>query len=162
MNLQRLFDIIKNYGFSTRKFSPEKGLENWNKIKSSLPTAHGKWSPHVKEMYEYMKNDLNIIEDEKDAPSHKQWEYHHFFLQHVRIPTLNFNQALLMRLMQIAYNAGQFNACLDHYTPDIKEYYANNKLHCLETYMSPEDLSIINLDITEDVIKRIITLCDDY
>ena len=162
MNLQQLFDIIKTYGINTRKNSPIKGLENWNKIKSSLPLFQTTWLPHVKEMYQHMKEVLGIIEDEKDALSHEQWEYHHFFLQHVRIPTLNFDQASLMRLMQIAYNAGQYSACLDHYSAELKKYYIDNKLDCLETYMSPDDIVMMDDFVTEDVIVAMISLCNDY
>ena len=179
MNLQQLFDIIKTYGINTRKNSPSKGLENWNKIKEVLPSIQIQWLPHVKEMYRYMKEVLDIIEDEpvvedksspnappirdeKDALNHAQWEYHHFFLQHVRIPTLNFDQGSLMRVMQIAYNAGQYNVCLDHYSADLRKYYIDNKLDCLETYVSPDSITMIDNFITEDIVATITILCNDY
>ena len=162
MNLRRLFDIMKKYGINTRKNNPTKGLENWNKIKTTLPSIQIQWLPHVKEMYRYMKEILGIIEDEKDALNHTQWEYHHFFLQHVRIPTLNFNQGLLMRLMQIAYNAGQYSACTDHYSAELKKYYIDNKLDCLKTYISPDYIIMMDDFITEDTIATITILCNDY
>lgn len=60
-----------------------------------------------------MKGKLGLKEEvcEIDVVDGKEqkimWEKHHFYLQHARIPVLNFEEPKLYRLMQIAYNAGQ-------------------------------------------------------
>ena len=172
--LQQVFDEVKKYGYNTRVYNPDKGLENWNTIKIILAesTELGKWNSQVKDMYNFMKEDLGIFEQECDIPSplfdlssekrHSIWEHHHFYLQHVRIPTLNFESPQLVRLIQIAYNAGQLDASWHNseiYTDKIKAYYVAENLNNMETYMDKENLANIESSLPKNLLERIQYLC---
>lgn len=153
-NLQNMWDAIIDFGYKVRK-SGEDGLESWNKIKKCLITVStsGQWNPEIKNVYTYMKNDLGIKEELSECDNKVTWEKNHFYLQHARILTLNFDEPKVYRLMQIAYNVGQLRAIFDDdfYTVEMKKYYNENELDDMTTYMSLESLESINNSI--DSIK---------
>jgi len=63
----------------------------------------------------------------------------HFFVQHFRIPFMAGGKEIsFFKLMQIAYNAGQFRAASEEsnaYDCHTKNFYSDNKLDNLETYV---------------------------
>ena len=73
------------------------------------------------------------------------------------IPTLNYNTPNLVRLMQIAYNAGQLKAAYNDeiYTPELKQYYKENNLDNIETYMDLESLQLLNDEITKEMMASV-------
>ena len=162
--LNKLFKQTKSYGNHTRSNKLD-GLKQWNKLKSILleSSVKGDWTPEVKTFFVEMRSTLKLQEcaDEipiEDATERKQvWEKHHFYLQHARIPTLNFNDGKLVRLIQIAYNAGQLEALYDDpfYNKDLKTYYESNNLDKIETYMDKENLIKLNDSITDEMIEKL-------
>ena len=164
--LENLFDQIKEYGKYIRNNKPDQGGTAWGELKKILESnVRGEWNPKVKEFFVYMRSDLKIQECENEIPikdeveRHKMWEKHHFYLQHARIPTLNFNEASLTRLLQIAYNVGQLEAVWDDkfefYTYELKGYYNQNSLYKMETYMDNKSLIKLNDAITDDMIEKL-------
>ena len=135
--VEKLFSLVKEYGYYTRKNDLD-GLAQWNRLKNILLKSkiEGEWDQKVKQYFVEMRSDLKIQECENEIPikndleRKKMWEKHHFYLQHARIPTLNFKEPKLVRLLQIAYNAGQLQALWNDpfYTQLYKTYYENNKL----------------------------------
>ncbi|QKF94790.1 hypothetical protein QKU48_gp1332 [Fadolivirus algeromassiliense] len=162
--LDNLFIQAKKYGKHTRTNKLD-GLAQWNRLKGILIESKvvGKWNPQVKTFFVDMRSELKIqeceneiqIDDEKEK--HDVWEKHHFYLQHARIPTLNFNDGKLVRLIQIAYNAGQLEALWDDlfYTPEMKRYYDENHLGDMETYMDITNLKLLNNSITDEIIAKL-------
>ena len=129
--IKKLFDDIKKYGHYTREKKLD-GFKQWIKLKSILSEikTEGKWNPKVRDFFVEMRADLKLQECENelkgsDTEKHETWEKHHFYLQHARIPTLNYSTPTLIRLMQIAYNAGQLKAAYNDeiYTSELKQYY---------------------------------------
>ncbi len=156
--LNKLFNQVKEYGKYTR-INKLDGLLQWNILKGILLTSDvkGEWNSEVKTFFIDMRSDLKIQECESETENHDIWEKHHFYLQHARIPTLNFNDAKLVRLIQIAYNAGQLEALWhdNFYTQKMRDYYDNNNLGNIETYMSEENLIKINNSITDEMIEKL-------
>ena len=104
-NIGILFNQIKSYGKNTR-LNPDPtdekwGLTRWNKIKPilALSKKNVEWKPAVKDFFVDMRSTLKLIECEdeiqiKDSKErHMLWEKNHFYLQHARIPTLNYTNA---------------------------------------------------------------------
>lgn len=161
--IEDLFEKIIRWGYDTRskKFD---GLKRWNVMKDILSESKvkGSWNPKVKEFFVEMRSTLKIQEckDEfkgSNEDIQREWEKHHFYLQHARIPTLNFSEPTLVRLMQIAYNAGQLRAEWnnDFYNKEKRDFYESNHLDNIHTYMDDESLAILNNSISEQIIDNI-------
>ncbi len=156
--LKKIFTQVKEYGKYTR-INKLDGLLQWNKLKGILlmSDVKGEWNPKVKTFFIDMRSDLKIQECESETEDHNIWEKHHFYLQHARIPTLNFNDAKLVRLIQIAYNAGQLEALWNDnfYTQKMRDYYDQNNLKNIETYMSEDSLIKLNNSITNEMVENL-------
>lgn len=167
--LIQLWENIEKHGYNIRKNNLD-GLNGWNIIKKELikNDVMGKWNKKIVGVYGHMKTKLGIKEelceiDEEDKNIQKKiWEKHHFYLQHARIPVLNFEEPKLYRLMQIAYNAGQLRALFDDpfYTMTIKEYYINNELGKMSSYMDDKYLNQFENSINGEFIQNTDTVLD--
>jgi len=63
-------------------------------------------------------------------------EQHHFLIQHFRLVAMCANNTItITKLMQLAYNAGQFKAQRHIYDKSILEFYDANKLGDFGTYV---------------------------
>lgn len=162
-NINSLFNLVIKYGIMTRK-NEYDGLTNWNIIKkylisdakyewSILIDIKGKNTNNLKEIYNYVHDKLGMRGDENDEKNDK-WEPYHFFLQLIRIP-LN-NECSLQRIMQIAYNIGQYYAESDNeiYTEKIKNYFNKNKLGELHSYSKNIEINDAFLTKTYSMIKK--------
>jgi hypothetical protein len=162
--LEILFSQVTKYGKYVRSNKLD-GLLQWNKIKDILLMSKVKcnWYPQVKTIFSYMKTELKIQEHEEDTESHEVWEKHHFYLQHGRIPSLNFNDGTLVRIIQIAYNVGQLEALWDDefYTQEMKNYYRLNHLNNINSYMDKDNLTILNDSLTNEIIDKLDGLLND-
>jgi len=162
--LHKLFSEVKQYGKYTRSNKLD-GLTQWNKLKGIFQESRNKvkWNPDVKRIFVEMRSDLKLQECMDEVKDKDIWEKHHFYLQHARVPTLNYNDASLNRLMQIAYNAGQFEAMRDDefYDDEKKRYYANNKLGNIETYMDKDSLETLNVEISDDMREKLDVVLKD-
>jgi hypothetical protein len=164
--MEELFNLIKEYGIMVRSTKLD-GLESWKKIKLLLQDKENNscnWNISKKNldtMYLHVHNTLNMKGEEDDpgfenkSENHKNWEKSHFFLQLVRIPKIS--KCELVRVCQIAYNLGQLKAERDDpiYTPEIKDYFENNRLGNLDTYI---DIDCFNNLYTAELERIIISV----
>ena len=100
------------------------GLEAWQK----LATLFVSYNPNIE-----WNNDREL------------WEISHFFFQHVRIPFKNQgSKAVLQRLIQVAYNSGQFIASIDTYKKhglySWISYYHKHDMANIESYITKASL----------------------
>jgi hypothetical protein len=115
--IEKLWDLVRNYGIIVREQNLN-GLESWQKLKKIFEKNNKKceWLPEAISRYDEMQKKFNIdgndqdIEKERVGEEKIEWEKVHFFFQHARIPFKTQSEASLLKLMQIAYNAGQFEA----------------------------------------------------
>lgn len=125
ITIQTLWNAVDAYGFSVRRQKKISGLEAWNKIKSAIPVINIQWSETSKSIYEQLRR-LGVTGDDDDEKN-PSWEHHHFLIQHGRI--VKNNEGSLLRLLQIAYNTGQYRAAKcekdaqNHYTELMLETY---------------------------------------
>jgi hypothetical protein len=144
--VERLWDKIFEYGFFVRTNRID-GLSAWNNIKSILQkyNKNCEWLPEAIERYDEMKSKFDIIDNEKESSwsdeEKREWEETHFFFQHSRIPNGTPN-ANLLKLMQIAYNAGQFAAEKNNnsYSKKKLDYYEKHNLNSYLSYITPASL----------------------
>jgi hypothetical protein len=161
MSLHFLWDKIFDYGVFVRTNNLD-GLESWRKIKNLLQKYNcgGEWLSEAISRYDEMKIKFNIEDIEKtESTDYNEWEKTHFFFQHARIPfnSVKDNDANLIRLMQIAYNAGQLkvveqeeqNVLHPIYTQERKDYYQRHNLSSYISYMTPSSLNKMNLEIAK-------------
>lgn len=162
--LQNLYDKMVEYGKYTRS-NKISGLAQWNKVKPFLSKCGEvcEWKDDVKSYFVDMRSTLKIQECENeikaddDKKRHDLWEKYHFYLQHSKIPTLNFTEGTLTRLMQIAYNAGQLEAEWNDkiYTNELKKYYTENNLKNMDTYMNKANLKKLENSLTDEIIENL-------
>jgi len=145
--IYELWEISINYGYNTR-INKKDGFENWNLFKKILPDCKLEWKDTTNTIYtDLIALDVNADDDEKKSGfSHAEWERHHYLIQHGRIIHNNPSGSLI-RLLQIAYNAGQFKAELEKriYPAKQLQYYISHELNRVTTYISnitcvPDDL----------------------
>jgi hypothetical protein len=147
--IRDLWNGIIEYGYRTRQGKLD-GLERWNNIKKTIPNIKIEWTNKSKKIFDDLKAfGVDSSENAEEAGLEKnEWDRNHFLIQHGRI-IKNNPDGNLIRLFQIAYNAGQFRAENEktQYSADIRDYYVRNELNKLETYLDNE----INIesDMTE-------------
>ncbi len=148
MDLITLWDRVINYGYLIRKNSKD-GLESWNLLKKLIPEQHIEWTDKSKKFYkELIDLGVNSNESPEEAKMTKpKWERHHYLLQHGRIVEKN-PKGNLIRLLQIAYNSGQFKAELEKqvYPKEQLQYYIINELNKVNTYITDTELKV---DVSE-------------
>jgi len=150
--IHNLWDSIIKYGYRTRS-NNMNGLERWNLVKEIIPNMNIEWTDKSRKIYDDLKN-LNVDSSESSEEltfklSHSEWEKQHFLIQHGRIIYKNKN-GTIVRLMQIAYNIGQFKAENERekYSDNIIKYYNDNKLDDINTYIKLDnkiDFRIISM-----------------
>lgn len=171
---KELFELVKKYANNVR-VNNKDGLIEWNKLKALLPidtNIEGKWdimiifndnvTQNLDDIYNYVHDTLKmkgededkeaLVQDEKvNIVNHMKWEKMHFMLQLIRIP--KNNDINLTRICQIAYNIGQLTFFLDsdNYNGDVKQYYKENKLYDLSSYIS--ETCTTKADLQEVILK---------
>lgn len=170
----QLWDMIKEIGINTRR-NNKNGQVIWNEIKTIIkeqkPSLDLRWRSGAIKFFKKMKK-MGITGDDEYDDSTKSkydnnrlnWERQHFLIQHGRIinNTIIANEnPNLIRLMQIAFNAGQLfvemNEKLDpFYKHKWVKFYYKMKMNCVLTYMNLKKLKKINIDITviNDKLKK--------
>jgi len=75
-------------------------------------------------------------------------DFHHFFIQHFRIPIMNDFKLSILKFAQIAYNAGQYEAAKQQnlYDTIVNMFYIDHKLGDPETYVSGDWLEYFVID----------------
>jgi hypothetical protein len=158
--LKLLWNEMIQYGYNVRSKGKD-GLVAWTNIKVLIPGLKITWTEHSKTIYESLLGlGVRTTDETYEASgiTKEEWDRDHFLIQHGRIIKNNLD-GTLVRLMQIAYNAGQFRAEKEKngYNPIKIKYYDDNKLDQLETYITePIELpvglkSAINLAFAENL-----------
>jgi hypothetical protein len=107
-----IWNKVLQYGYEVRQKKLD-GLASWNALKEKIPENNFvQWRKSTLEFYNDLIN-LGAIDTETPEEANltkHQWDRHHFLIQHGRIIKNNQSKdkATLRRLLQIAYNAGQF------------------------------------------------------
>jgi hypothetical protein len=153
ITIEKLWAEFEKYGFEVRSKS-KLGNDAWQVVKKNFSDCpFSKWNEPSVSYYKTMKElhlygDTIVDKDGKevnDNDDHSIWELHHFMIQHGRI--VNNNKPSLMRLAQIAYNAGQLRAERRNngnnaYSAKQIEYYDHPKTATtkIRSYITAEDL----------------------
>lgn len=144
-----LWEEIINYGYEIRKNNKD-GKVGWDTIKVLIPDLKITWLDKPKNFHDKLVElGVNKSETPEEAVMSKaQWERHHYLLQHGRI-VKNNEDGNLQRLLQIAYNAGQFKAELEKETYPVEQlkYYIINELNKVTTYI--EKIGEIPADVMQ-------------
>jgi hypothetical protein len=140
--LASMWTQMIEYGYGVRS-SGLNGLQMWNKVKPTIPKIPLTWKESAKEYYSILKK-LNVGGDDNDEKS-CLWEPHHFLLQHGRIVrnSTNDHDENFVRLMQIAYNAGQFKYESEQkvYTEEMMNQYRSNQMECIDRYLEQNEIN---------------------
>jgi len=142
-----------DFGFNTRKDFIENpttakgGLLAWTEVKEKYgKSIIREWSEFSLTLFDYFQSSLSIIAEESEVPivdkneRHQIWEQHHFYFQHGRLPHLETAGVSALKLMQIAFNAGQLKYEISRtdvnvYTDKQLQYYNASSLDKMETYI---------------------------
>ena len=140
-----LWDLVKKYGKKTRDQKLD-GAKRWQDLVAKLePLFKGytfKWTEQALTLYDTMIGELQLIES-NEGVDHALWEKHHFFLQHGRVPHKNAENPELIKLFQVAYNAGQLSSVFadELYTENNRrDFYNEKSLDELGTYCNVSDV----------------------
>jgi hypothetical protein len=149
MKINTLWKDFINYGYRTR-INKLDGLKRWNEIKVLIPDIKLKWTDKSKKFYDKLVAiRVNNSESSEDAKmDHTEWERHHYLLQHGRI-IKNNHEGSLLRLLQIAYNCGQFKAESEKksYPKEQIELYIKEKMNELSTFIKDVEINIDNKEL---------------
>ena len=146
--LKEKFNEIIEYGKKTRS-NKENGFDNWQKVKSSYSDEiKHKRSEIIEDLmikanYKYKDNDQKYSEvtingiNIKNMVDDKLVEVNHFLVQLFRIPNLSGNEMSELKILQVAYNIGQYQAELYNNTYDeaITSFFVENGMSNIETYI---------------------------
>ena len=157
---------MQAYGYKVR-LTQMDGLVAWKQLAKifALYNPPIEWKKNLSEMYTYISNQdekygIQDI-DQSDSSERELWEISHFFFQHVRIPPNNQDEkALLLRLIQIAYNTGQFVASVEIYKKrgfySWLSYYHKHDMANIESYITKNSLQASKL-FDKEIISNMIT-----
>jgi hypothetical protein len=119
------------------------GQASWQPLKNKYAAMDLSYNIKRDEIMELLKSydgdqdDLRKITIDPDLTLDNSIEVEHFFLQHFRIPYLaKGNHLPLVKMMQIAYNVGQFKASGESYPKDLIEFYNDHKMDDINFYLS--------------------------
>lgn len=150
--LEDLWTDTLSEGYLVRKNGLD-GLKSWQPLKQKYSKMYiNKYEDGIpiKEYFSFIAKDKYIVGsdkvDHRDSTFKlgkneltNEMESHHFYIQHFRIPYLESNKLSVLKLLQIAYNAGQFKAELEKnnsvYGVEFVDFYKNNKLDQISTYI---------------------------
>lgn len=163
VSLRELWQIVYNYGVEVRSRFPKEGQKAWELCKDKLSKlwldidVNDKLQDLFQDKYvvgpdtkDHTQSEL-VIGDKK---LRNEIENHHFCVQLARVWKLEFqkfnNRKLsVLKLMQLAYNAGQLSVVMSKdtshqiYPKEFVEFYEINKLDQIETYISLECANLI-------------------
>lgn len=166
ITIEKLWAEFEKYGFEVRS-KAKLGNDAWQVVKKNFSDcSFSKWNEPSVSYYKTMKElklygDTIVDKDGKevnDNDDHSIWEPHHFMIQHGRI--VSNNKPSLMRLAQIAYNAGQLRSERSKngdkaYSAEQLAYYDNPDIGTtnIRSYITKED---------EQLLERIINIEPTY
>jgi hypothetical protein len=140
--LELMWKMSYTVGIQTRQKEGQDGKENWDLIKESIQVnisfVKGKIE-EVEKQVEFIKLTNEITEEimkyeHKDEEGNVINEKNHFMIQTIRIP--NQVEFSIVRLIQIAYNIGQYEG--------IGENIENLPRKALNEFITNENIELIN------------------
>ncbi len=143
--LQELWTDTFCIGYNVRK-NRDDGLQSWQPLKEKYSRYQLdddklisiKDLPAVTYIVDSEDHDNNNVTMTINGTTLQNTnEVHHFFIQHFRIPRMGNNKLSILKVLQIAYNAGQF-ACergKRTYKDDLIAFYVTNKLGDITAYV---------------------------
>lgn len=156
-SLHDLWNKTYEKGYEVRK-SGKNGLNEWQPLKKEyMEILKDTKFPVKGEIKENVEKYLIIGDDKQDLQDCKfkyndstldnKIDYHHFFIQHFRIPYLEGYDLSVLKFLQIAYNAGQLKASFENgdydNMPNIKKFYNDHKLDQPDTFVKKDSLNIL-------------------
>ena len=146
-----LWEEFTNFGYLIRK-SDKDGIAGWRSIMVLIPKLNVTWIEKSKSYFDKLV-ELGVSGVEtSDAAilSTPEWGRNHYLIQHGRI-VKNNPEGDMKRLLQIAYNAGQFKAELEKnaYPVEQLKYYLVNDLNKVTSYIEKID------KIPEDALENL-------
>lgn len=131
--LTKEFEEVVRFAEQGRSSDGWDGLAMWTecKTKFSDEKTHEWTGPILGDVYSSVRERIlkDLLEFDVDGTMN---EPNHFIIQCLRIPFKN--QFTTRRLMQVAYNIGQFKAVSTHYEKKILDEFYALKLDRIETY----------------------------
>jgi hypothetical protein len=165
ITLEQVFEKVVNFGSHVRKNRLD-GLQKWNVLKKILNDVTGlsdscNWRisckldsdepvTDIEQIYHFVHDELGMKGDDTDDESSPFWEAHHFALQLIRIPRNN-PKVSLQRLLQVAYNIGQFKVEVEKgsYSMDVINFVKNNRLDSMDSYINVEGVGPTNINMSD-------------
>jgi len=158
--LKKLWKETLDYGYNVRRNNLD-GLKSWQDVKSKYSNMYidgYEKGISMKEYFSFIAKDKYIPGSDKEEHTKSKFkigsdeldntvESHHFYIQHFRIPELEKYKLSVLKLLQIAYNAGQFKAESEKnnlsYKKDFVEFYKTNKLDKIDTFIDKKYIDMI-------------------
>lgn len=170
MNVQSLWNHVLNAGYVVRKTKCD-GLKMWQPFKdfysgyeiegyeTNFPSVNAKIRELSKEV-NYKSEDIdhnNVTINIGKTKLTNSKETDHFIIQHFRVPEASNYKLPLVKILQIAFNAGQAKAEFENntYNEEIVNFYKTNKLSEVTSFISPEVAS-------KTIIPKILSGGRDY
>jgi len=151
----QLYEGLINYGYNIRK-TGKSGHDAWLEIKNKIPEQLLVWSYDATKYYVDLTTGLAAIPDVEPVKLNSigqyQWERNYFLLQHGRV-IKKYPQASLAKLLQIAYNTGQFLAENEivPYPQAHLQYFINKQLNKITSFIQVDSLQNVNSNVYREV-----------
>ena len=152
MDISRLWYEVYHYGYRVRSIEPENGLARWQLYKNNYSTIKCSYTT-IKSYNNLFKSvnyhavgddDINSTITINGNTYCNNIEKYHFLVQLFRIPKLAQFKIPYVKILQLAYNAGQLQAGIDSnsYDQEIVKFVNDNNLLKIETYINLELVKI--------------------
>ena len=174
--LIELFNLVKTYGNIVRR-SEKDGLESWQHIKKISDDKNiltngwninvyieGELENNLDNIFKYVHDKLKMYGDDGEesylGQTKNNWQKSHFLLQLIRLPLRN--KCTLLRILQIAYNIGQFLEEHEQspYPEECINYFKINNLNNLKSYINLDlnlvGLESVDIDLIIDIMYKIL------
>jgi hypothetical protein len=155
IEIQKYWNYAKKCGYDIRK-SGKDGRQGWHNLANEFKVISNNsksftLNKKIKELIQLTYVNDELSEDQINSAvkiNEKVYiqnciEKYHFIVQHMRIPFIVFKTTgsynlPFIKLMQIAYNCGQYKALeeANEYDPEIVNFYNTNKLDQLSTFIN--------------------------
>jgi len=150
-SLKNLWNEAYTTGYDVRH-NKKDGQKSWQPLKEKYSKIITPKKLTVKEniinmakaYYKIDINDKDHLNSAFKLKNENSGEKYHFFVQHFRIPTIENFALSVVKLCQIAYNAGQFAASADNgeYDDVLVNFYRKNKLGEMSTFVDDYDVVV--------------------
>lgn len=161
-----IYDLWKStlsYGENSKEKNLD-GLDSWHRLRNVLAKYPilGKWKLESFQLYDQII-DLGLVDENPKKMNKDVWEKNHIYIQHGKIPLKNKMKPTLLKLLQIAFNAGQLRQQMinrndQFYSQTMRDFYLTNALDQADTYMEKCVLNLMTKEINKDLYDEIMEL----